>query len=125
MSLPQNPTWPTLLNPFQVTDTSDIITGHVSGRSTDITKIISGGQSALILAGAPYIGKSALIRYLACPPGREWTWRKELKALNTQIKLDETYFIQVNLAPNEDIKSKERLLSFFIQQCLRCSTIAA
>jgi hypothetical protein len=118
MSLPHNPTWSTLLNPFQVTDTSDIITGHVSGRSTDITKIISGGQSALILAGAPYIGKSALIRYLAGPPEREWTWRKELKALKTQIHLDETYFIQVNLAPNEDIKSKERLLSFFIQQCL-------
>ncbi len=118
MSLPHNTTWPTLLNPFQVTDTSDIITGHVSGRSTDITKIISGGQSALIMAGAPDIGKSALIRYLACPPGREWTWRKELKALNTQINLDETYFIQVDLAPNEDIKSKEKLLSFFIQQCL-------
>lgn len=118
MSLPHNPTWSTLLNPFRVTDTSDIITGHVSGRSTDITKIISGGQSALILAGAPYIGKSAVIRYLACPPGREWTWRKELPELNMHINLDETYFIQVNLAPNDDLKTKERLLGFFIQQCL-------
>ncbi len=118
LPIAHDPTWSNLLNPFQVTDTSDIITGHVSGRSTDINKIINGGQSALILAGAPYIGKSALIRYLTCPPGREWTWRKEVNTVATHINLNETYFIQVNLAPNEDIKSKEKLLSFFIQQCL-------
>src|SRR5258708_35427891 len=92
MSLPHNPTWPTLLNPFQVTDTSDIITGHVSGRSTDITKIISGGQSALILAGGPYIGESALIMLLACPPVGGWGGGKKTKTLKAPINHDAKIF---------------------------------
>ncbi len=71
-------TWLTLPDPFSsMTDTSEVITGHISGRSADITKIITGSQSAILLAGAPHIGKSALIRYLQRPVGAEWSWRDE------------------------------------------------
>ena len=47
--------WSSLSNPFRISS-EEIITGHVSGRQTDITEIIMGGQSAIILSGAPGIG---------------------------------------------------------------------
>ena len=108
-----------LLNPFlNVKDTSDVITGHVSGRRTDIAEIIMSGQSAIILAGAPSIGKSALIRYLRRSPN-EWSWRDELRGLGDQLNLNEIHFTQIDLTPLEGIENPKELLSRFVEQfCL-------
>jgi DNA-binding winged helix-turn-helix (wHTH) protein len=111
-------TWQTLPNPFSVLDTSEIIKSHVSGRSTDITEIITGGQSAIILAGAPNIGKTALIRYLQRSPDSVRSWRDELTALPDQLNPDEIHFVQINLTPLEGIDQKERLLTEFADQCV-------
>src|SRR5579883_2856558 len=111
-------TWLTLPDPFSsMTDTSEVITGHISGRSADITKIITGSQSAILLAGAPHIGKSALIRYLQRPVGAEWSWRDELPELREEWHLDHTHFVLVDLTPRHSIESVDQLLKFFIKQC--------
>src|SRR6266487_3812496 len=86
------------------TDLPGAVTGHVSGRSTDIASIITGAQSAIILAGAPNIGKSALIHYLQSPPNSGWSWRDELAGLRNQLRLHEIHFMQVDLRPLEEIK---------------------
>ncbi len=109
--------WRTLSNPFNVLDKSDIITSHVSGRSADITEIITGGQSAIVLAGASGIGKSALIHYLQRLPDSEWSWRDELIDLSDQLKLDDMNFVQVDLRPLEGIEQKDKFLSTFVEQC--------
>src|SRR5690349_1211591 len=84
--------WLTLQNPFSKISkrvilaptiskekiTSEVIIGRISGRSTDITRIIMNEQSAIFLVGTPNIGKSTLIRYLQEQPITEWSWRDEL-----------------------------------------------
>jgi len=114
---PIKSSWHTLRNPFNTMDTSEIITGHISGRSTDTIQIITGGQSAIVLAGAPYIGKTALIRYLQLPPDTEWSWRNELVDFPNQEKLKNTHFVQVDLTRLEGIESKEDLLAAFVRRC--------
>ncbi|HCF84112.1 MAG TPA: hypothetical protein DEV72_02795 [Ktedonobacter sp.] len=109
--------WQTLRNPFNTMDTSAVITGHISGRSTDIIEIITGGQGAIVLAGAPSIGKSALIQYLQLPPGPEWSWRNELSGLYDEEKLKNVHFVQIDLSNLDGIETKEELLSAFITRC--------
>ena len=112
-------TWQTLPNPFQnVTESSDLVTGHISGRSREISKIINSTQSAILLAGAPDIGKSTLIRYLQRPPEAEWSWRKEINTSFKEEDLNNVYFVSVDLTPLEDIGSEDELLNFFIKQCI-------
>lgn len=109
-------TWRALPNPFlNVTD----IIGHVSGRSSDITQLIIGGQSAVILAGAPRIGKTSLIRYLQRPPQAQWSWRNELAQLTNQLELHDIHFVPLDLTPLENIENVDQLLAPFIEQCLR------
>jgi Transcriptional regulatory protein, C terminal len=112
-------TWQNLPNPFQsAIDSTEVITGHVSGRSRDIAKIINGTQSAILLAGAPNIGKSALMRYLQRPPKAEWSWRKEIESSLDEIDLNNIHFVLVDLTPLEDIVSEDELLNFFIKRCI-------
>src|SRR6266699_7098454 len=89
--------WQSLRNPFNAMDTSAVITGHVSGRSTDIIEIITGGQGAIVLAGAPSIGKTALIQYLQHLSEPEWSWRNELVGYYDQQKLKNIHFVQIDL----------------------------
>jgi hypothetical protein len=107
----------TLSNPFDVLDVRGNIIGHVSGRSTDIRQIISEGQSEIVLAGAPTIGKSTLVNYLQLPPYAEWSWRNELTGSFDQQKLNITHFVQINLAHLEGIEDKNDLLNAFINRC--------
>lgn len=110
--------WRSLTNPYSnVMETSEAIIGHISGRRADITKIITGSQSAIILAGAPHIGKSALIRYLQPSAETEWCWRDELEDLREELNLENTHFALVDLKPSETIENADQLLTFFIQQC--------
>src|SRR5260221_1023046 len=127
------PGWLTLQNPFaritkQVTlastmvrdtDTSDAIIGRVSGRRTDITRIIMNEQSAIFLVGTPHIGKSTLIRYLQQPSDTGWSWRNELADLGNQLNLDDIHFVQIDLAPLEGIEEPNELLALFVSQCKR------
>ena len=129
--LSYTPDWSTLPNPFsRITtqsliefppekgaDTSEIITGHVSGRSTDIIDIVTGVQSAILMIGASHIGKSTLLRYLARAPQSEWSWRDELAELRDQLKLDDFHFVVVDLAPLAGIEQKNDLLTCFVEQC--------
>ena len=108
--------WRTLPNPFNVMDKSEIITSHVSGRSTDIAEIITGGQSAIILAGAPHMGKTALIRYLQRSSDITWSWRKELLDLRDRMNLENIHFMQVDLTPLEGIENVNELLRSFLKQ---------
>ncbi len=107
----------TLSNPFDVLDVRGNIIGHVSGRSTDIRQIISEGQSEIVLAGAPTIGKSTLINYLQLPLCAEWSWRNELAGFFDQQKLDNTHFVQIDLTHLEGIEDKNDLLNAFISRC--------
>ena len=98
---------------------SEAITGHVSCRRTDITKIIVDEQSAIFLVGTPGIGKSTLGRYLQRPPGKEWTWRDELRDLNELLPLNDIHFVQIDLTPLEGIEDQNQLLGSFIRQCAK------
>jgi Transcriptional regulatory protein, C terminal len=110
--------WKSLQNPYLIaTNTLTVIPGHISGRSEDIAKIITGAQGAILLTGAPRIGKSLLIRYLQLPPGSKWSWRNELEPLREQLNLDRIHFVTVDLTPPDDIKNEDQLLRFFIKQC--------
>ena len=125
--------WLTLQNPFPkiskqaITGSnlgkdfefSEAITGHVSCRRTDITKIIMDEQSAIFLVGTPGIGKSTLVRYLQRPPGKEWTWRDELRDLNDLLPLNDIHFVQIDLTPLEGIEDQSELLGSFIRQCTK------
>lgn len=104
-------------NPFNRLDGHDSIIGHVSGRSTDIRQIVFSNQSAIVLAGAPSIGKSTLIRYLQIEPGVEWSWRDELAGSYPHRKLPLTHFIQIDLAHLEGIEDKDDVLNAFISRC--------
>ncbi|HZU02835.1 MAG TPA: helix-turn-helix domain-containing protein [Ktedonobacteraceae bacterium] len=105
--------WQALPNPFLAID-REMLIGHISGRSSDITEIIIGGQSAIILTGALHIGKSELVNYLKRTPD-EWSWRDELPFLKEQLNLDAIRFVQVDLTPLEE--EREELQVTFIKQC--------
>jgi GTPase SAR1 family protein len=123
--------WLTLQNPFskiskqviltssvsRELDTSDAIIGRVSGRHTDITRIIMDEQSAIFLVGSPNIGKSTLIRYLQQHPNTGWSWRDELADLRGQLKLEDFHFVQIDLTPLEGIEKSDELYALFVQQC--------
>lgn len=110
-------TWQTLPNPFlRITHPSEVITGHVSGRKSDITFIITGAQSAIIMMGPPRIGKSTLIRYLQRPPDAGWSWRDELTAVPHE-QLDAIHFASVDLTPLAESKHLNELMNPFIAQC--------
>jgi hypothetical protein len=123
--------WLTLQNPFskiskqaklthigrEEKNTSEDIIGRVSGRRTDITRIIMNEQRAIFLVGAPYIGKSTLIRYLQQQRNDGWSWRDELSDLQGQLKFDEIHFMQIDLTPLEGIENENELLNIFVKQC--------
>src|SRR6266702_6376167 len=123
--------WLTLQNPFSkiskhipltsaesnAMDSPEAIIGRISGRTTDITRIIVNEQSAIFLVGTPNIGKSTLIRYLQQPPNTEWSWRDELADLRSQLKLQDIHFVQIDLTPLEGIENENELLSTFVKQC--------
>ncbi|MFL5699481.1 MAG: helix-turn-helix domain-containing protein [Ktedonobacteraceae bacterium] len=113
--------WLNLTNPFPNT-TGANISGHVSGRRTDIIEITSSQQSAIILAGAPNIGKSTLIHFLQEPVKQKWSWRDELAELRQQLNLDMIHFVHIDLKPQEDleesIENPDKLLHFFVKQCI-------
>lgn len=104
-------------NPFDVLDTKASIIGNVSGRSTDIGQIISSRQGAIVLAGAPTIGKSTLISYLQRPRGKGWSWRDELADFFDAHRLNTTHFVQIDLADLEGIEDKDASLNTFISLC--------
>ncbi len=110
--------WRTPRNPFQGSlETGEMITSHVSGRSADIREIILGGQGAIIVSGAPRIGKTSLIRYLQRPLSAEWSWRNELEAQERFPDLDTIHFMQIDLTPLEGITENGELLNRFVAQC--------
>jgi hypothetical protein len=125
--------WLTLQNPFSKISkqvilaptvrkekvTSEDIIGRISGRTTDITRIIMDEQSAIFLVGTPNIGKSTLIRYLQETPNSEWSWRDELGDFPGQLKLEEIHFIQIDLTPLEGIEKSEDLFALFVKQCTK------
>lgn len=113
-------TIPQIDNPFDISDRRRNVIGHVSGRRTDIAAIVSGAPRAIILAGAPNIGKSMLISYLERPSAADWSWRNELAPdYPSPAKLERTYFIRVNLAHLEGIEDKDDLWNAFIYHCTR------
>ncbi len=114
-NVPKQP--PALSSLERETYPSEAVTSQVSGRSTDIASIVMGAQSAIILAGAPNIGKSALIRYLQSPPDIGWSWRNELTDLRDQLRLNDIHFVQVDLRPLEEIKNFKDLYGTFVKQC--------
>ncbi len=110
--------WQSLDNPFSnITDFSDLVVDHVSGRSIDIAEILAGTQNAILLSGAPSIGKSTLVRYLQHSP-QGWSWRNELAGLYDQQKLNSIQFVQIDLTKLEGIKSRNELLAAFVKQCI-------
>jgi hypothetical protein len=116
------PAWDALPNPFRLIDTNRAITGHISGRNTDIRNIIISSQSAIVLTGAPLIGKSTLIRYLnetlqGHHTTATWSWRNEgdLAILRQKINLDQRYFVQIDLA---SLSHANNLYQTFIQTCI-------
>lgn len=124
-------TWTLLPNPFFYSETKATtgILGQVSGRHRDIINIVYNDQSAIILSGAPRIGKTALVRYLqAAERAESWSWRQEVeltKLLEPEI-LKTTHFVQIDLSPLEDIyqivvpsELKKKLYDCFLEQCGR------
>jgi hypothetical protein len=125
--------WLTLQNPFSKISkqvilaptlrndklTSEHITGHISGRRLDITRIIMNEQSAIFLVGTPNIGKSTLLRYLRNDPYNDWSWRDELADLQGNLNLEDIHFVQIDLTPLEGIEKSDVLLSLFVEQCTK------
>lgn len=110
-------TWRTLPNPFDIVrepNGPDVFTGHISGRKTDIGEIVGASQSAIILVGAPGIGKTSLLRYLQRPLEMSWSWRNELAGYIRPQVLHNTFFTQVNL---EDIENINELPKMFVERC--------
>jgi hypothetical protein len=117
--------WETLSNPFRLIDTNRVITGHVSGRNTDIRNIITGNQSAIILTGAPLIGKTILIRHLHEIYQEQsitsaWSWRDEsgLAILRQTINLDQRYFVQIDLTSLSQFSQLNGIYQAFIKICI-------
>lgn len=115
---PEEPKRRSIPNPFSnIRDVNDVITGHISGRKADIIELVMGGQSAVILTGAPSTGKSTLLHYLQRPPGSEWSWRNELAEESSLTFLNNIHFVQIDLgriADNEDTKT---LSEQFMAEC--------
>jgi len=117
--------WRTLPNPFFYNDTnaSSGIIGRVSGRSKDIMNIIYNDQSAIILSGAPRIGKTGLLRYLQTslqPQSGSWCQEEDLVYLLDHKTLSTTYFVQIDLIPLESIYQNvalQEVYTRFLQQC--------
>jgi hypothetical protein len=117
--------WRMLSNPFSYHDTTvhNGIIGHISGRSRDIVNILYNDQSALILSGAPRIGKSALLRYLQTPlQSQAYSWRQEhaIVSLVDQKTLNTTRFVQIDLVPVENVyqgADQKEVYTRFLQQC--------
>ncbi|HEY4383405.1 MAG TPA: winged helix-turn-helix domain-containing protein, partial [Ktedonobacteraceae bacterium] len=97
---------------------------HVTGRSTDILEIVTGSQSAIILTGAPRIGKTALIRYLQIQPQDIWSWRKEERfvPIYEPFALDRLYFMQIDLTQLGNAQSRQEIHSLFIKACIQALT---
>jgi hypothetical protein len=117
--------WRTLPNPFFYNDTNATsgIIGRVSGRSKDIVNIIYNDQSAIILSGAPRIGKTALLRYLQTAlQTQSYSWRQEqelVRLIDRKI-LDATHFVQIDLVPLESVyqsATQKEVYPRFLQQC--------
>nr|MDQ2714759.1 hypothetical protein [Chloroflexota bacterium] len=108
--------WTALPNPF-LTMTHTFEVGHVSGRIEDIVEIVTSGQSAIILTGAPNIGKTALIRYLQLPPEAPWSWRNELADFRSQLNLDEIHFLPLDLASLKESTQPGEQLNTFLREC--------
>jgi GTPase SAR1 family protein len=100
-------------------DNSEVIMGRVSGRSTDITKIIMNEQSAIFLVGTPNIGKTSLIHYLQKHPNTGCSWRDEQTDLQGQLHLENIHFVQIDLTPLEGIEKPDELFAAFVQQCTK------
>ncbi len=110
--------WKAMRNPFHsIIDSPESDIHSISGRSADIREIITGGIGAIILASAPMMGKTSLLRYLQCEPGA-WSWRNEVEDLRAALDLDQVHFLTVDLGPLEDIINTDELLTHFIQQCI-------
>jgi Transcriptional regulatory protein, C terminal len=115
-------TWRTLPNPFlNFTDPGKTVRCRISGRYTDILNLLTGGSSAIILSGAPRIGKSGLIHYLEDTSHSQWSWRTEIaeRVPGKGLKLDDTHFVQVDLRPLKTIENQDEFYHLFINQCLR------
>lgn len=109
--------------PLLMDDSSrEMLSGYVSGRLPEIRDIIVGRQSAFILSGAPHIGKSTLIHYLALST-QHWSWRNEFSpGIREQLKQagiypEHIHFVQVDLKPLESA-SRDTLLETFETQCI-------
>jgi hypothetical protein len=116
----QQTSWHFLSNPF--TDKRpEVISGHISCRSTEIHDIIASSQNALILAGRPNIGKSMLIHYLQLPTDAPWSWRNELEEqFDNRMALDAIHFAQIDLKPLlVGFKDSDDLLRVFIEECTK------
>lgn len=118
-------TWRTLPNPFFYNDANanSGIIGHISGRSKDIVNIIYNDQSAIILSGAPRIGKTSLLSYLQTSrQTQSYSWRQEqeLARLIDRKILDATHFVQIDLIPLESVyqnAAQQEVYPRFLQQC--------
>ena len=116
----------TLPNPFVQSGVDEAIIGQISGRAEDIIQLITGSQNAIILSGAPRIGKTTLVHYL-CNKDKDgyWAWRRELERLGAAnfLSLETIYFVQLNLKPlsvqnvANIINDPDKLLVPFIQEC--------
>ncbi len=113
------PNWELLRNPFQGSaELFNGATGRVSGRSADIRMIITGGQGAIIITGAPNIGKTSLARALQRSPMEGWSWRNELPGLRELVNLDHFYFLPIDLKPLEGVEQTGEVRRLFIDQCI-------
>ncbi|GCE47313.1 hypothetical protein KTH_21820 [Thermosporothrix hazakensis] len=81
--------------------------------------MIVAQQSAIILTGAPRIGKTSLIRYLQGRPENIWSWRheEELTSLQDLFSLDTYHFVQIDLTPLEVCKHVQDMLPAFVTEC--------
>ncbi len=117
--------WRMLPNPFFYNDTNanSGVIGRISGRSRDIVNIIYNDQSAIILSGAPRIGKTGLLRYLQTPLQTQiYSWRQEkaIVSLLDQKTLDATHFVQIDLVPLERFyqsAAQKEIYPLFLHQC--------